>query len=123
MSENADQRAIRRKPMLPRMPPNDSPARISRRITRHQSRSRDFAERQRADDQRRGLRSGVAAARDDERHEEREHDGARDLLLERAHRRRRQHLAQEERRQPTRALLNHAPESDAHVGLVEGWVV
>ena len=57
------------------MPPSASPAQISRRITRHQSRSADFAERQRADDERRGLRSGVAAARDDERHEQRQHDG------------------------------------------------
>ena len=41
------------------------------------SRELHFAERHRADDQRRRLRAGVAAAGDDERHEEREDDRAR----------------------------------------------
>ena len=92
---------------------------ISRRMTRHQSREPHLAERQRADDQRRRLRAGVAAARDDERHEQREHDRLRDLRLEDAHRRRGQHFAEEQRRQPAGALLDHAPERDVHVGLVE----
>ena len=39
----------------------------------------DFAERQRADDERRRLRARVAAAGDDQRHEQRQDDGLRDL--------------------------------------------
>ena len=39
MSENADQTVMRRKPIAPRIVPSASPAAISRRITRHQSRS------------------------------------------------------------------------------------
>ncbi len=81
---------------------------------------RDLTERQRTDDQRRRLRSRVAAARDDERHEQREHDGPLDLGLERTHRRGRQHLAEEERRQPSGPLLNHPAERDDHVRFVEG---
>src|ERR1044071_2895352 len=42
----------------------------------------DLAQRHRADDQRRRLRTRVAAARDDERDEQRQHDSPRDLLLE-----------------------------------------
>ena len=119
MSENADQTVMRRKPMLPRMAPSASPASSSRRITRHQSREPDLAERQRADDERRRLRPRVAAAGDDQRHEQRQHDRLRDLRLEGAHRRGGQHLAQEQRRQPAGALLNHPPKRDVHVGLVE----
>ena len=91
--------------------PSARPATISRRITRHQSRSVDLAERQRADDQRRRLRAGVAAARDDQRHEQRQHDRLRDLRLEEAHRRRGQHFAEEQRRQPAGALLDHPREA------------
>ena len=97
------------------------PAAISRRMTRHQSRKRHLAQRERADDERRRLRSGVAAARDDERDEQREHDRALDLGLEGAHRRRGEHLAEEQRREPAGALLDHPAERDDHVGLVEGF--
>ena len=47
-----------------------------------------FADRHRADHQRRSLRAGVAAAGDDQRDEEREHDGFCDLVFEVRHRRR-----------------------------------
>jgi hypothetical protein len=36
------------------------------------------------------------------------------------HRRRRQHLGQEERAQPATALLHHLPEADFHVGFADG---
>ena len=79
-----------------------------------------LAECHRADHQRRRLRAGVAARRDDQRDEEGEDDGARDLVLEEAHRRGRQHLAQEEDDEPAGPLPDHAGEGDLHVRLVEG---
>src|SRR2546428_12288024 len=59
-----------------------------------------FSERERADDQRRRLRSRVSARADDERDEQREHHCLLQLALKVSHRRRRQHLAQKERSQP-----------------------
>ena len=78
-----------------------------------------FSERQRSDDQRRGLRAGVAAAADDERHEQREHDGARDLRLEEAHRRCGEHLAQKQRGEPAGALGDHRAHADLQIRRVE----
>ena len=80
----------------------------------------DLPERQRTDDERRCLRTGVAAARDDERDEECQDDGLGDLRFEGAHGRGRQHFAEEQRREPPRALLDHPREGDVHVRLVEG---
>ena len=102
---------MRRKPIAPRMAPSARPAHDLAPHHAPPVAQRDLAERQRADDQRRRLRPGVAAARDDQRHEQREHDGLRDLLLEEAHRRRGQHFAEEQRRQPAGALLDHPAEA------------
>ena len=79
----------------------------------------ELPQRERADDQRGRLRAGVAARADDQRDEEREHDGSRDLALEVAHRRGRQHLAEKQRREPARALPDHAGEGDLRVRLLE----
>ena len=69
-----------------------------------------FPERDRPNDERRGLRAGVSAAADDERDEEGEHHGPLDLLLEVAHGRCREHLPEKERRQPPRSLADHLNE-------------
>ena len=82
MSENADHSVMRRKPIAA----EDQPEReTGQDFAAHHTppvAEADFAERQGADDERRGLRSGVAAARDDERHEQCQDDGLRDLRLE-----------------------------------------
>ena len=78
--------------MLPRMAPSDE---AGQNLSPHHAppvAQPDFPERQRTNDQRRRLRPGVAPARNDERHEQREHDRLRDLRFERAHRGCRQHL-------------------------------
>src|SRR5207237_7199185 len=80
----------------------------------------ELPERERAHDERGRLRARVPAAADDERHEERQDDGAGDLALEAAHGRRRQHLADEERREPARPLAYHAPEAGLQIGGVQG---
>ena len=77
-------------------------------------------QRQRADDDRRGLRPRVAARGDDQRKEEREDHCLGDLLLEGAHRRGGQHLPQKQRREPASALLHHRAEAHVEVGRVEG---
>jgi hypothetical protein len=46
----------------------------------------DFTDSHRTDDERGCLRTGVSSAADDERHEQRENDSFRNLLLEVAHR-------------------------------------
>ena len=79
----------------------------------------DLAQRERPNDEGRRLGARVAARADDQRHEQGEHDGMRDLALEVSHRGRRQHLAQEERGQPAAALPDHRPETDRRVRLVE----
>ncbi len=66
------------------------------------------------------LRTGITAGAHDERDKHREHGGPLDLTLKALHRRRRQHLAQEQRAQPTRPLLDHLHKSDFHVRRVEG---
>ena len=92
---------------MPRMTPSARPAAISRRMTRHQSRSVtspsasarmtsvDACEPELPPLE---MMSGMNSASD---------DGLRDLLLEEAHRRRGQHFAEEQRRQPAGALLDH----------------
>src|SRR5437867_1733070 len=55
-----------------------------------------LVQRESADDERSRLRSGVAAAADDQRDEERQDDSVRNLSLEITHRRRREHLTEEE---------------------------
>src|SRR6266851_612093 len=102
-------------PMAPRMAPRATPAGTSRTAIRH----RDLAERQRPDDQRGGLRAGVAARAHDERDEEGEHDGPAQLALEVLHRGGGEHLAQEERAEPARPLPDHGAEADLGVRLVE----
>jgi hypothetical protein len=74
MSEKADHNVIRRNPMLPRDP---AQGQAGEDLAPHHAPPvayADFAERQRADDRRGGLRSRVAAARDDQRDEQRQHD-------------------------------------------------
>ena len=110
---------MRRNPMAPSPAPRVRPERISRRQTRHQSRQGELLQGQGADDQRRGLRARVAAAADDERHEEGEDHGARDLVFVVAHGGGGEHLAEEERGQPAPALLHHRPERDLRVGRVQ----
>ena len=66
---------MRMKPITPRIAPSVSPVGSSREAMRHQSRERHLAQRQRANDQRRRLRSGVAARAHDQRNEQRQHDG------------------------------------------------
>ena len=78
-----------------------------------------FAQRDRPDHEGRGLGAGVAAARDDERHEQRHHHGLGDFLLEEAHCGGGEHLTQEQGGQPSRAFSNHAAERDGDVGLIE----
>jgi len=93
--------------------------RQSRSATFHQSRTRISPSARGADYERRRLRSGVSAGADDERNEEREHHRLGELVLKVPHRRRCQHLAQKERRQPGRAFSDHREESDLGVGLVQ----
>ena len=73
---------------------------------------RELAQRERADDERGGLRAGIAAGADDERDEEREHHRLADLPLEEAHRGGGEHLAEEERGEPAGALPDHREEAD-----------
>ena len=66
---------------------------ISWRVTTPPVAQADFAKCQGADDERRCLRARVAAAaRNDERNKRREHHGALNLCLERAHRCCREHF-------------------------------
>src|SRR5690606_35366296 len=75
----------------------------------------------RANHKRRRLRSRVSARGNDQWNEEREHNGALDLLFVKLHRRRGQHFAQEKERQPTRALLDHLKEIDLQIRLIQGF--
>ena len=95
------------------------PAKISRRMTRHQSRSPTspsasarMTSVDACDPELPPLEmmSGTNSARTTR---------LRDLVLEGAHRRGRQHLAEEQRGEPAGALPDHAREPDVHVGLVE----
>src|SRR5262249_42534106 len=82
----------------------------------------ELAEREGAYYQCGGLRAGVAAAADDEGNEEGEDDaGGSAPLREEAHGPRREHLAQEQPRQPPAALPQHLSEADAQVRRVEGF--
>ena len=63
--ENALQREMHRKPMVPRMPPSTRPARSSRASPATSRRARPRPEPGRGDE-RRGLGAGVASAGDDE---------------------------------------------------------
>ena len=78
-----------------------------------------LAQGERADDQRRGLRPGVAARADDQRDEQREHHRLGNLDLEVADRRCREHLAEEQRRQPPGPFAQHRHEAHLHVRLVQ----
>src|SRR5258708_16526968 len=80
---------------------------------------RDLPQCEGANDQRRALRAGVAPGADDEWKEDRQDGGAVDLPLIAAKCRRGEHLVNEERAQPPRALLDHCPEADLIVRLVE----
>ena len=72
--ENADQSAIRRKPMVAEDDAErGGPDRISRRITRHQSRGSTSPRARARMIEGRRLGARVAAAGDDERHEQGEH--------------------------------------------------
>src|SRR4029450_4922783 len=79
----------------------------------------DLVEGEGADDERGGLRARVAARAHDERNEEGEHDGAAQLALEVLHGGGGEHLAEEQRAEPARPLLDHGAEADARVGLVQ----
>ena len=80
-----------------------------------------FGQCQRADQQGCRLRAGVAAAGDDERDEHRQDDGLFEFALEVPHRRGREHLAEEQHRQPAAALLQHVAEVHFEVRVVEGF--
>ena len=98
-------------PITPRMPPRTRPGGSSRTATRHQSRtatSRSASAR---------MISEVACEPElppelmIERDEQRQHDGPRQLALEVLHRGGGEHLAQEERAEPARALPDHRAEA------------
>jgi hypothetical protein len=100
--------------MLPRIAPRERPAKISRRMTRHQSRTptspRASAQMTRVaacDPELPPLEmmSGTNSAR----------TTAFEISSSNAP------ISDEEGRQPSRTLLNHAPEGDADVRLVEGF--
>src|SRR5207237_3192558 len=79
----------------------------------------DLSKRERSDDKRRCLRPGISTGADDERNEEREHNGLLELSLKVSHRCRGQHLTQKKRGKPGRALADHREESDLSVRHVE----
>jgi hypothetical protein len=58
---------------------------------------------------------------DDERDEQGQHHRRRDLVLEVLHRARRQHLAEEQEREPQPALAEHGEQTRVEVGRVEGF--
>ena len=66
-----------------------------------------LAKRQRTNDQAGRLRARVPAARYDQWHEQCEHDGPRDLVVEIAHRRCRQHFAKKKNNEPAGAFAHH----------------
>ena len=78
-----------------------------------------LAECHRPDHQRRRLGARIAAARNDERNEQRQDHGLRDFFLEKCHRRRREHFAEEQRGQPAGTLSDHPPERDRQIRRVE----
>ena len=104
---------------MPRMPPSTRPAANSRRITRHQSPRRTSPSA--------SARMTSVEACEPELPPLEMISGTNSASTTacsiscsiRAHRRRRQHLAEEQRRQPAGALLNHPREADLHVGLVQ----
>lgn len=65
------------------------------------------------------MSAGIPAARDDERHKQREDNSSQNLLLEEAHRSRRQHLPQKQHDQPSRPLPHHAKARDLQVWLIK----
>ncbi|CDX23114.1 hypothetical protein MPLSOD_100131 [Mesorhizobium sp. SOD10] len=79
----------------------------------------DLAQRQRADDERRRLRAGIAAGAHDQRDEQRQHDRLFQLAFVALHGVGRQHLAEEQRAEPAGALLDHGEEAHLHIGLVQ----
>src|SRR5690606_33175582 len=79
----------------------------------------DLLQGERADEEGRRLRAAVAAARDDERDEDREDDRLREVRLVADHRRRRQHLPEEQDDEPARALADQLPKRRREIGLVE----
>jgi len=57
---------------------------------------RQFPQRQRADDKRRGLRAAIAASADDKRDEERQHNGAGNFIFKVSHGRGREHFTEKQ---------------------------
>ena len=78
-----------------------------------------FADGHRADDESGGLRTGVAAAADDQGQKERQDNCLGDLIFEIAHCRRGEHFTQEQHRQPSGALLDHAQDADLKIRSIE----
>src|SRR5580692_1530656 len=68
----------------------------------------DLTDRHRPDNDRRSLASGIAATRNDKRNEQRKNQPFIQLPLVSLHRRRCQHLTQEEDNQPTRPLADQS---------------
>ncbi|CDX57455.1 hypothetical protein MPL3365_270058 [Mesorhizobium plurifarium] len=79
----------------------------------------DLAQRQRADNERRRLRAGIAAGAHDQRDEQGQHDRLFQLALVALHGVGRQHLAEEQRAEPAGALLDHGEKTHLHIGLVQ----
>ena len=68
----------------------------------------NFTQRERTDDQCRGLGARVAAAGYDQRDKQRQHHGLGDLVFKIAHGGGRQHFSQEQHNQPDRTLANQS---------------
>src|SRR5678815_2792423 len=82
---------------------------------------RDLSKGKSANDQRCCLRTGVAAARDDQRNEQSQRDGLLDLTFKVSHRDSGQRLSEKQRGQPARTFADHARQSYLHVGFVESF--
>ncbi len=78
-----------------------------------------FAQGQAADQQRGGLRTGIAAGAHDQRNEQREHHGAGQLVLVMLHGAGGEHFAEEQHAEPAGALAQHLEEADLHVRLFQ----
>ena len=79
----------------------------------------DLLEGERSDHQRRALRSRVSSRADDQRQKKGQYSCPVDGALKIAECRRREHFPNEKRAEPSRALPNHAPETDLHVWLIQ----
>ena len=72
-----------------------------------------------ADDQRRGLGPGIAAAREDQRQKKPEHGCLFEFVFEITHCRGGEHFADEQNRKPAGAFSDHRQHGDFQIGSIE----